>query len=355
VNFDDPNWVRHDLCIEPTEVSVVAIAKNEELRLADFLRHHRAIGVSRFFIVDNNSTDGTAEILKAQPDVVYFPSSAPFRENKVVWRKAVCDRYLDDRWILALDIDELFVYPGWPEKTLPRFIEECKREGAAAVFAPMVDMYSNRPLSDLDYQAGNSLIEVCPYFDSDGYRLAERKGTDLLDFPLPKHVVQGGPRERVFRSEADPHISLFWRMALRHYFGLKQGPTGPFKRKVKRRLWQRLKYILPTRRPTMSKIPLLKWDRGMDMDVGQHLLAKDVTLASAWGTVLHFKYLQDFQEKSAEAAQSGQYFGKSVHYQHYTNILNKNPDINFICSHSTEFSGMPSLLKAGLAREFCVR
>lgn len=313
------------------------------------------MGVSRFFIVDNGSTDETADILKAQPDVVYFPSSASFRENKVVWRKAVCDRYLDGRWVLALDIDELFVFPGWPEKALPEFIEECEQEKAAAVFAPMVDMYSNQPLSELDYRSGASLIEACTYFDSEGYRLAERKGADLQEYPLPKQVVQGGPRERVFRSETDPHISLFWRMALKHYFGLKRGPIGPLKRKVKRRLWQRLKHILPARRPTMSKIPLLKWDAGMDMDVGQHLLAKDVSLASAWGTVLHFKYLQDFQEKSAEATQTGQYFGKSMHYQHYTNVLEKNPNIDFIYQHSTEFRGMPSLLKAGLARDFCRR
>ena len=37
--------------------------------LDDFLRHYRALGVDRFVVLDNGSTDGSVDLLARQPDV----------------------------------------------------------------------------------------------------------------------------------------------------------------------------------------------------------------------------------------------------------------------------------------------
>ena len=44
---------------------IVTIARDEMLRLPDYLRHHRAIGIRHFLIVDNGSTDRTAEVARS--------------------------------------------------------------------------------------------------------------------------------------------------------------------------------------------------------------------------------------------------------------------------------------------------
>jgi hypothetical protein len=48
------------------EIRAFMTVRNEILRLPQTLAHYRKIGVARFFIVDNGSTDGTREILAAQ-------------------------------------------------------------------------------------------------------------------------------------------------------------------------------------------------------------------------------------------------------------------------------------------------
>lgn len=46
-------------------LSVAAIVKNEADCLLEWIAYHRVIGVKEFFIADNDSTDGTSEILEA--------------------------------------------------------------------------------------------------------------------------------------------------------------------------------------------------------------------------------------------------------------------------------------------------
>lgn len=47
------------------KLSVAAIVKNEADSLLEWIAFHRIIGVQTFFIADNDSTDGTSEILEA--------------------------------------------------------------------------------------------------------------------------------------------------------------------------------------------------------------------------------------------------------------------------------------------------
>ena len=49
----------------PIKLCVAAIVKNEADSLVEWIAYHRVIGVHKFYIADNDSTDGTSEILKA--------------------------------------------------------------------------------------------------------------------------------------------------------------------------------------------------------------------------------------------------------------------------------------------------
>lgn len=114
---------------ERPSLAVVTCIKNEGDDLVEWLCFHRLIGVSRFVIYDNLSTDATAGILE----------SVPFRNEIVVHRIAedypqkaafndALKRYRDELdWVAFLDGDEFIVPLG--EATLLDKLAELEASG----------------------------------------------------------------------------------------------------------------------------------------------------------------------------------------------------------------------------------
>lgn len=75
------------------------LARNEGNRLIPFLRHYRKLGVTSFFVVDDQSTDGTLDLLLSEPDVRAFTSNVRFGEAKLGehWRQILAERIGLDR------------------------------------------------------------------------------------------------------------------------------------------------------------------------------------------------------------------------------------------------------------------
>jgi len=69
------------------EIRSFLIVRNEALRLPSTLRHHRSLGVHRFFVLDNGSTDGTLDYVLAQPDVHVFSTTERYSQSHcgIVW------------------------------------------------------------------------------------------------------------------------------------------------------------------------------------------------------------------------------------------------------------------------------
>ena len=59
------------------EIRLFAKCRNESARLGAFFDHYRGLGVDRFFIVDNDSTDGSLDTSRASPTCVYFATPVP--------------------------------------------------------------------------------------------------------------------------------------------------------------------------------------------------------------------------------------------------------------------------------------
>src|SRR5262252_7808355 len=99
------------LAFTPETRVVVCVVKNEALRLPYWLDYYRSMGFDRFVFVDNSSTDGTLELLLAQPDAYVFATTEPYAASKygVTWTNAVLDAVCDGRWTLVADADELLV------------------------------------------------------------------------------------------------------------------------------------------------------------------------------------------------------------------------------------------------------
>lgn len=92
-------------------LSVVAIVKNEGPYIKEWINYHRLVGVEKFYIYDNESTDDTRDILKPYIDsgVVsykYFPG-----KTKQLDAYAHCIKKYrrKTKWLAPIDLDEFIV------------------------------------------------------------------------------------------------------------------------------------------------------------------------------------------------------------------------------------------------------
>src|SRR5215467_4619488 len=103
----------HRIRKDQSEIRLFMTARNEILRLPHTIDHYRKIGVARFFVIDNGSTDGSIEFLRAQPDCHVFVTHDSFKDSRggADWQNALLDQYGMNHWCLAVDADEWLVYP----------------------------------------------------------------------------------------------------------------------------------------------------------------------------------------------------------------------------------------------------
>lgn len=287
--------------LRPETIAVTGCIRNEMLRLPDFLAHHRGLGADAFYLVDNMSTDGSAEYLSAQPDVCLFRTDEPYSASNcgVTWTNSILDEYLTGNWVLILDADEHFIYPGYENRSLFDLASWLEAEGTDAIVAPMLDMYAEQPISQTDYESGQSLLETCPYFDGKGYVTAPAaNGKPVLS--------RGGPRHRLF--------------------------------------WENKDRKFPS--PYLTKIPFVRWSDGHTLTASTHILNKAVP-SQITGLLLHFKLLQDFRESAESESGRAEHFMGARQYQAYHDILSTEPELRAYWSGSTRFRDSNQLVELG--------
>ncbi|WP_422374164.1 glycosyltransferase family 2 protein [Roseibium sp.] len=338
--------------VEPGQVVVVVLVYNEMLRLPAFLKHYRNIGIEKFIFVDNASVDGTADYLKAQADVVLISTQKPFKSYKSTGRELIADTYLAGHWVLFPDADELLVYPGWPDLSVPELVEYLQGHGFEALFTTMVDMYAEGGLSEMNYASGDDLIEACPNFDPNGYRFNPLKGSHGKRFETPVRHVFGGTRERIFHTEAKRSRTALDNLIIRLFFSIRsKAPATGFRRKLDRLVLKLIKNSLPDPAAVQSKVQFLKWKKGLKFSGSVHNVRQNLELAPDWAALLHFKYLNDYALKVAEALERKQHTDNSGHYLDYHKQLETLQAQGLSFEESQRFEGDRSLLACGLMRE----
>lgn len=97
---------------EPSHyLSVCVIAKNEGPYFKEWLDWHIALGVDKFYVYDNESTDNTRERLQPYIDAgivdyTYFPG---YRKQLAAYDDCFRRHRYDSRWIAVIDMDEFIV------------------------------------------------------------------------------------------------------------------------------------------------------------------------------------------------------------------------------------------------------
>lgn len=107
-------------------IAICACIKDEEQNLEEWLDYHISIGVGKFYIYDNGSTDNTKKILGNYPGIKYFYCEGPIQLPAY----ANCLQNANDDWVGFIDLDE-FVVPM--EKSLPEILENYDQYAGLAI------------------------------------------------------------------------------------------------------------------------------------------------------------------------------------------------------------------------------
>ncbi len=274
--------------IRPGDILLFSTLRNEKVRLPWFLQYYRDLGVRHFLMVDNNSDDGGAEYLAAQPDVSLWWTDRSYKKSRygVDWLNRLQRRHGVGHWCLVVDVDEFLVYPFCDSRPLGALCEWLDASAIKSFGAMLLDMYPKGPLDAQPYAEGQDPLEIVCWFDPANYTISQNPTYGNL-------WIQGGPRARVFF------------------------PGNP------------------GRAPALNKIPLVKWDARYVYTSSTHmLLPRGLNRVydewggeKASGCLLHAKFLNTFADKSAEELKRRQHYAGGREYEVYAERLKANPDL----------------------------
>lgn len=284
-----------------SELRLFMVVRNETLRIPYLLKYYADLGVDRFFVVDNGSTDDTVDILRDHDSTHVFSTADAYSATEcgVVWVEYLMDRHARNQWCVIVDSDELLVYPHYETVPLKRLCQFLDREGATALHSFLLDMYSDRSMAETTYAQGDPFLNACRYFET-GNRLRR-----------PDGYWEGGVRRRIFGAQN-----------------------------------------------ILSKHNLVKHVPGSVILGGTHSLG-GAKLSTVTGTTLHFKYFQDFATQARIEAERGEHWDDAWQYKRYAEKVNETPDLTLFYENSIAYEGSRQLIDLDLMastaefEEFC--
>jgi dTDP-4-dehydrorhamnose 3,5-epimerase-like enzyme len=107
-----------------------------------YLRHYRELG-PRFFVFDDSSSDGSAELLAAQADVTLGRFEKDERSFVLAAQRFYNQAWKRSRgeadWVILCNVDEHYYHPD-----MPAYLLECAERGVTAIPARGFEMVTDR-------------------------------------------------------------------------------------------------------------------------------------------------------------------------------------------------------------------
>ncbi len=284
------------------EIRLFSVMKNEAFRLPYWLHHYRRIGVDRFFIVDNASSDETGRLLLDQPDVHLYRSDEDFQRSQSgrLWLSSLMATHGNGYWCVVADADEVLAYPDWETVPLRTLTETLEAEGHDTLECLLLDMYSDLPIRETHYAAGSDPFAICPWFDPDFKAIegaVDHNGGRIL---IPTYV--GSTRRKAFGVEA-----------------------------------------------YLSKIGLVRYRPEMLLTRGQHGIVGGRP-SPLRGVLFHFKYFADFPDAVSRVMLRGERANCSAEWRAYQRALERNPRLSLHDHRSVRLIDSHQLCRLGLMR-----
>lgn len=291
-----------DIHDNKNEIRLFAIMRNESLRLPYFFEYYKNIGVDRFFIIDNNSSDDSVRIA-SQEDYVHVYSTKDSFKNFWFWMEYLLKEFGSDQWCLVVDIDELFAFPYSEKLKLKGLIDFLEQEESTSIMSLLLDMYSDRSIKLTHYNKGENPLIRIPFFDT-SYEVRNFRFIDKNSYSFfNSKSFTGGMRQRVFGNISTPHV--------------------------------------------LSKISLFKNNKNVYLTDGMHAI-NNSKVSNLQGAVFHTKFLFDFIEEVKEEIKREQHFGNAIYYKHYNKKIANQADINLHCKSSIRYVDTKQLINLGI-------
>ncbi len=288
----------------PQEIRLFMTVRNESLRLPFMLRYYFSLGVDRIFVVDNNSSDDTADIIRSEKNTHHFFTDE-MHATQAHRIDLLLRRYGVGQWCLVVDADEVLIYPYCETLTLRELCTFLDQESSNAMDCMLLDMYPEGPITEVKYESGSDPLSAAPWFDKSPYTTG-----------------CGGPL--YIREE-----NIIYEGAERKFGGMRKRVFGV--------------------NACLSKFPLVKFNRRMFLSQGTHFV-QNARPSDIRGALLHFKYLQDFAANVKKEVKREQHWHNAVEYKKYFSRLNSSSDLNFHSPSSARFTDSRQLIALNLMR-----
>lgn len=187
----------------PMYLAMCAIAKNEGRYFQEWIEFHKMIGVEKFYIYDNESTDNTKAELQPYIDsglveYTFFPGK---KMQLKAYKNCIKKHKRDARYIAFIDIDE-FIVPI-KHKTIPEYMHSLGR-------------FASVQINWIVYGSGGAKTRT------DGLVIDRFRDHSLDDDPLNHHVktivnprrilgIFSAHRPVVFGKNVDADGNRIWK------------------------------------------------------------------------------------------------------------------------------------------------
>jgi hypothetical protein len=296
---------KRNIPLARTEIRAFMIVRNESLRLPFMLQQYFERGIDRIFVLDNDSSDDTRSIVLSFNNTHLFYTQDSYAHHQGTWVDFLLRRYGDGCWCLVVDADEMIVYPDFEIVSLRELCSFLDRESVDALDCVLLDMYPDRPLSEIKYPQGTDPLQIAPWFDSASY------------------------------SEGCAGPCYVHELNILH-----QGPS---------RLWGGMRNRVFNTDPCVSKVPLVKFRNSIALSKGTHWI-QGGRVADLRGALLHFKFLDDFAGNVQREIVREQYWNNAAEYKDYGKALSLAPNLNFMSPISEKFVNSNQLVKLGIMK-----
>ncbi len=284
----------------PDELVVVCPVRDGEPWVRAFIEHHFSLGVKHVVLLDNGSEDDTVAIAREYDSVTVLRTMEPFKTHKIAFKRYLIKRFGKGRWVLCLDIDEMFDYPYSDVVGLVSLLEYLNRGSYTALVAYILDRFPEKPLLSAAEDTDKPLKELHNFYDISNVTEQEYRRD------VSKDNVVSNEEIKVPRGGIQSALTGTLALLIRH--------------------------------------PLMFVDDEIEvMNTSLHWVNK-ARVADFTGVIFHYKFVSDLHERAAQAAREESYGGNSARYKKYLAVLEENPDLRIKRETSKELGSVNDLV-----------